>query len=247
MDDYLIKQFRQNTNSTKQPINIPNDTKQDMVYQNNKKLIDAADRYYQTLDTNNILDDNVNDTVIIPKKQTVNQISIITKIKNWFIFQARLAKVAWSIIIVLAGLLGYQTTIIPIENKDTISATIENRLKTIEELVKTDEYIPEDVKQTILNTQINLSQFKTDVTNTLKSSLTNVQTELNKLQDITEILHNIEIKQTTFQDSIEKQISILENKKQSSNTVIIPKKDNIEIIKDKKLSYPYTIELPKLP
>ena len=152
-DDYLTKQLRH-----------PQPSVHEVVYS------DSA-----FLDT---LKNPTESPIIQPKKTT-----IIDSIKKWMIYQTAVAKAAWSIVVVLGGLLGYQVTAIPIEKGHTVSATIDNRLKSIEDSVKSDQYIPDDIKKAILNTNADLVQFKTDINTNFNEQLEDLSQTINDIKE----------------------------------------------------------------
>jgi len=64
------------------------------------------------------------------------------QIKKWLVDQVEAAKVAWTVIVVVAGVVyGYKADLVPIDKGTNAQQTIEKRLSTVEKQLQTDKHV----------------------------------------------------------------------------------------------------------
>jgi hypothetical protein len=86
--------------------------------------------------------------------------------KKWLLDQAEVAKFAWTVVLVIAGLWGYRANLTPIEKGDNAQATLELRVAAIEQLVKTDPHVQADAVEKVLILEKQLADIKKTIEGT---------------------------------------------------------------------------------
>jgi len=107
--------------------------------------------------------------------------------KSWILDQAKKAKFAWSIIMTLAALLGYQVTIEPVidntESVQAIQAVVEESVQDVTESTKVVKVAVEEsvqeIKQTVEESSNKVAESTQTVKDAVKQSSENIQQTLN--------------------------------------------------------------------
>jgi len=81
-------------------------------------------------------------------------------IKKWIVAQTEVAKIAWTIIIVIAGLYGYSTKLTPIERGINTQQTLEQRISLIENEMKTNPNTSQSAASKVLEIEQQLLELK---------------------------------------------------------------------------------------